>query len=95
MRSKEANETQEKANADLRAVLDTPAGRRFIWQLIDDTSLSFDSANPLVTAYREGARGLRLELQQRCKATATELYKAMVREQLSTLELPVDSPSED
>jgi hypothetical protein len=66
------------------SVLSSPVGRRFVWRLIDDDSLSF-SADAQLTAFREGARSIRLELRQQCKAVAVEQYKTMVMEQFQAL----------
>jgi hypothetical protein len=86
------SDAERQTAADLMAVLSSPVGRRFVWRLIDDDSLSFD-LDDKVTAFREGARSLRLELRQQCKAVAVEQYKTMVREQLDALDEPEEETS--
>ena len=94
MKRVKMTDAERQAGSDLLAVLSTPAGRRFMWNLIDDHSRSF-SLDPYATAFQEGARSLRLDLAERCKAIAVEQYKAMVREQIDALTAPASTPEEN
>lgn len=95
-KQREAAERLEADN-DLREVMSTPAGRRFIWALTDDDSVSFDGENTHISAYREGARNLRVELKARVRAVTREKFVAMVSEAMARfpIEPIIDEPDSD
>lgn len=91
-RRQEAEDLKLQVDNDLRAVLAAPAGRRFMWRLIDDESESY-SLDSNVTSYREGIRHVRLEMKRECQRVSIQSYVAMVREQLERMEAAIPPPS--
>ena len=75
----------QRAQKDLRAVMLTPEGRRFVWDSIDFCGLLAPSyANdPMATAYNEGRRSIGLWLQTRAKTEAPDLYVTAFNEYLA------------
>lgn len=70
---------REQALADLRSVMDTPAGRRFMWALLGDCGLyraSFNNSGS-ITAFNEGQRDIGLRLVARITQDCPEQYLAM------------------
>ena len=59
-------DAREQARLDLLSVMSTPAGRRFVWGLVDDESGTF-TGDALTSAFNEGARSVRLALKQRAQ----------------------------
>lgn len=62
--AKEARDTELRDQKDLRDMLATPFGRRFLWRLLSRTHLfatSF-STDPLCMAHQEGERRIGLEV---------------------------------
>lgn len=86
-------DAREQARLDLLSVMSTPAGRRFVWGLVDDESGTF-TGDALTSAFNEGARSVRLALKQRAQAVATREYLEMVREALARVELTSSLPEE-
>ena len=70
--------------ADLKAVLASPAGRRFMWRLLGDTGIfaRIFHENPSVVAYREGRRSLGIDLLDELQYEFHEEYFTMEREAL-------------
>ncbi len=72
-------EEDRQAN-DLRTVLNTIEGRRFIWRLFAPLDrLSFHSSGS-VTAFQEGERNHALKLKAEVVATAPKAYLLMIEE---------------
>lgn len=64
-------------SGDLVAVMGTPEGRRFVWQLISDAGVfktSFVASDPSATAFNEGQRARGLAILARLQDEAPDLY---------------------
>lgn len=92
---------QKFADADLRSVMSTPAGRRFVWRLLTQAGLQGSSfaSDPLTTAYNEGRRSVAISLLREAQRAAPELYTQALREQLEhelddALDAKQDAPAE-
>lgn len=74
-----------QAVADLQAVMNTPAGRRLLWRLIEGTSgafgLSHAGESTHETAFNEGRRAVGLELMADVQREAPTLYVQMLAEE--------------
>lgn len=74
---------REMASRDvLKAVLSTPAGRNWMWDLLAVGHLyetSFDH-EPLTMAFREGERNFALRLLMQVTTAAPDLYARMMAE---------------
>ena len=75
---------------DIRAVLSTPAGQRFVWDLCEDRGSSFAAGDALSMAYLEGRRSVQLELKAEIQRVAAPHWVDMVRARLAAM--PVDLP---
>lgn len=64
--------------ADFRAVVATPEGRRFVWELLSPAFLASFTGDPLTTAYNEGRRGVANELLARLNDHAPDALVAML-----------------
>lgn len=77
---------ERQAQEDLAAVMALPAGRRFVWLVIDGiagvSSRSFDP-NAHVTAYNDGRRSVGIRLQVDAQRHCTDDYVRMIQEQLA------------
>lgn len=63
-KAKEERRQREKSQSDLRHVMNSKEGRRFIWRLLGETGIyrqSF-SSDPLLMARNEGERNIGLKL---------------------------------
>ena len=68
---------------DLRVVMSTPEGRRFVWDLFEDVfKPSFIAGAADVSAFNEGARHRALALFFRAQQVAPDLYVTALNEQL-------------
>ena len=68
---------------DLKWFLSGPRGRRIAWRLLEMTGWfrgSFD-ADPHVTAYREGSRGVGLALLNDLQVASPDFYATAAKEQ--------------
>lgn len=74
---------KEQERDDLKAVMATRAGRRFVWRLLAQAGIARDSGSldPYVMAYEKGARIAGLELLLEIDAACPERYDDMKREQ--------------
>ena len=63
---------------DFRAVVATPEGRRFVWELLGPAFLASFTGDPLTTAYNEGRRGVANELLARLNDHAPEAFITML-----------------
>lgn len=72
---------QEQADNDLRAILNSPQGRRFIWRLMEKTGLhktSFTGSSQ--TFFLEGQRNIGLLLLSDVMRVDPDSYTAMFKE---------------
>lgn len=69
---------------DLRGVLSSPAGRRFLWRLLTQSGLhgASYSESPTATAYAEGRRSVAIGLMREVQRVTPELYATALKEQL-------------
>jgi hypothetical protein len=69
---------------DLRIVMGTPAGRRFVWRLLGEfchvNEMSFSPANSTVTAFAEGERNVGNRLVSEIHELDMEFYLLMQKE---------------
>ncbi len=73
---------REQHEEDLRAVMGTAAGRRFLWRLLEQAGLhgrSYAGAAE-ATAHNEGRRSVALDLLAEMQRVAPELYADSVEE---------------
>lgn len=78
----ERREQQKRADADLKAVMSTEEGRRFMWVLLSDSnvfSCSF-TQDPYLTAFKEGCRNFGLQVFEGLHRVCPELYALMAGE---------------
>lgn len=86
-------ELEERARtqreSDVRAVLSSPAGRRFFWRLVDDVAGAFGRSydgTPLGTAFAEGRRSVGLALLTEAQRVAPADYVHALQEALAAQE---------
>lgn len=81
-------EKRERDEADLREVMSTPGGRRFVHRLIAQAGLYSPSyaESPTATAFNEGRRSIAIALMDEAKRVSSELYKRGLRETLDAIE---------
>jgi len=75
---------RERATNDLRQVMSSKQGRRFVYRLLSGMGLyrlSFNAENQLLTAFNEGARNRGIELLTEIMEACPERYTEMLREQ--------------
>ncbi|HLT01104.1 MAG TPA: hypothetical protein VK001_02955 [Geminicoccaceae bacterium] len=80
LRRREAKRAEEAA-ADLREVLSTEGGRRFVWRLLGDSGIfrtSFTGNSE--TFFREGERNVGLKVFNAIHQVCPDLYLVMQRE---------------
>ena len=80
--------------SDFKAVVNTPAGRRFLWRLLAECGVhhsSFSIADQQM-AYREGRRSIGLFVQSLFMQTP-DLYLLMLKEGINMHGSPTESPS--
>lgn len=73
----------EQRDADLKAVMSTPAGRRFVHRVLDNAKLerrSYEGELTHATAYNEGVREMGLKLNVELKRVCLELWLLMHQE---------------
>jgi hypothetical protein len=85
-RRKRERQLAKDRRTELGEVLKTPAGRAFVWGLLEHAGLwrSSFSTNALVTAFEEGRRNEGLTLLAACQAHYPESYELMAREARSS-----------
>lgn len=95
-KERRAKENAAREVLDLRAVMSSPQGRRFVWRLLDAAGVFSASytADPNSTAYAEGRRAMGLWLMREAQTVARDPYVAMVREALE-LQLQALPPVEE
>lgn len=74
---------------DLRAVMGTPEGRRFVWRLLNEAGLFSSSytGEAISGAFTEGKRAFAVGLMKQLQAESRDAYVLMVGE--ATAALPV------
>jgi hypothetical protein len=91
----------EQVIADLRAVMDLPAGRRFMWRTLAATGLYRSSYHPsALIHFNEGQRSIGLTLLAEITAHCPDQYlkmqaEAMDAERKAAERLAVDNSTED
>lgn len=76
-RKRKEDRDQEQRLADLKAVLSTPEGRRFVWRQLGGVfRLSF-TPDPYVTAFNEGLKSPGLQLTAEITTEFPDLYLLM------------------
>lgn len=79
-RERKEKQGAKQEAADLAAVLDTEAGRRFIWRLLSrNFQLSFNSNNSIMS-FNEGERNASLRLWAEVTKLRPDLIPQMMRE---------------
>lgn len=83
------SDRRKQDEEDLRAVLHSPAGRRFFHRLVVQSGMygSSYAESPTATAFNEGRRSIGIALMVEAKRIAPELYARGLREELDALEL--------
>lgn len=75
--------TRQRELDDLKAVCAAPAGRRFVFQQLQESgvfALVFDPANPQMNAFYEGRRSIGVALLANLKELDPMLYPQMVKD---------------
>lgn len=83
-------EVKRDRDEDLRTVMSTVNGRRFMWRLLVQAGLqssSFVAGDSLATSFNEGRRHVAIALRDELERVDVALYAAMLREALDTAEL--------
>ena len=86
---KQRKHTQDDARRqreeDVKAMLSTPAGRRWLWHVLDGVAGlfggSFSGEGALTSAYNEGRRAVGVALMTEAQRIAPARYVEMVTEQ--------------
>lgn len=75
---------EEQNDADLRALLALPGGRRFLVRLLTQAGLYSSSyaESPTATAYNEGRRSVAIALMGEAQRVAVDKYLLALREQV-------------
>ena len=75
---------EEQNDADLRALLALPGGRRFLVRLLIQAGLYSSSyaESPTATAYNEGRRSVAIALMGEAQRVAVDKYLLALREQV-------------
>lgn len=84
-------DARRQAEADVREVMSTPAGRRFVWRLLDICNVFGASytSDTHATAHYEGQRFQGIRLMNEVQRLCPKLYLTMVTERM-----PADLPPE-
>lgn len=96
-----AAQLQQQLDDDLRCVLATPPGRRFLWRLMTQSGLSSASYadTDRATARNEGRRAVAIALEAEVRRVSPSLYVQAMREQADELEREahavIEEPDED
>ena len=75
--------TRQRELDDLKAVCATPAGRRFVFQQLQESgvfALVFDAANAQMNAFYEGRRSMGITLFANLNELDSMLYPQMVKD---------------
>lgn len=81
---------QQQADDDLREVMSTAGGRRFLWALLEERAgtfrESYSGEQTHRAAYLEGRRSIALEITAECQRVDSPNYVHMLREALKRRE---------
>jgi hypothetical protein len=78
---KKVRHTREQELNDVRFILSTPQGRRFVWRYLDGLfRLSARSAEPYWTYFNEGERNVSLKMQADVVEASPEALLEMMTE---------------
>lgn len=83
--SERREEARRQLEKDIREVMAAPAGRRFVWMLINNMAGVFGgtfTGEALGGAFGEGRRAVGIALMQEVQRVSPASYVEMVREQL-------------
>lgn len=89
---------EQRCRADLRAVLDTAEGRRFVWRVLERGAAfraSYDPDNPLRMAFAEGRRSIGLWLLAELQAAEPVSFPALMAESWAAAQLPTTEEDDD
>lgn len=75
-------EQEKRSDADLKSIMSTEEGRRFMWRLLSKSNVfhSSFSPDPYVAAFKEGCRNFGLEMFDGLHRSCPELYALMADE---------------
>ncbi|HHN8318272.1 TPA: hypothetical protein ACRRXY_000080 [Morganella morganii] len=75
-------EQEKRSDADLKSIMSTEEGRRFMWRLLGESNVfgSSFSADPYLTAFKEGCRNFGLQMFEGLHRVCPELYALMADE---------------
>lgn len=89
LREEEERQRRERLQRadDLRAVMGTPEGRRFVWRLLNEAGLFSSSytGEAISGAFTEGKRAFAVHLVKQLQAESRDAYVVMVREAAEAL----------
>lgn len=77
--------------ADLRTVLSTAEGRRWIWRVLEQTAAfraSYDPDSPIRMAFAEGRRSTGLWILAELQAAAPDAFASLIAETYAASQLP-------
>ncbi len=98
-RRKRESLRRQQHEEDVKAVMATPSGRRFIWHLLEEVTGVFApsfAGEALLTARNEGRRWVGIHVMLEAQRLARDSYTLLMGEQLANLELqPPDGAHED
>jgi hypothetical protein len=89
---------QTRDRADLRALLDRPEGRRWVWRVLEHGGAfhtSYDPDSPLRMAFAEGRRSIGLWLLAELQAAAPGEFAALISESYAASQLPTTDEETD
>jgi hypothetical protein len=88
---------EQQRDDDVRAVLSTIEGRRFLWRLLEAGGLWGPSyaETATATAYNEGRRSVAINLMLELQRVAPERYLQALREHQEAVELALKKPPEE
>jgi len=78
---------------DMRSVMATPSGRRFVWRYLNEMGVfggSYAPGDALATAYNEGRRSAGLRLQADLRRLCAADYVRMHAEVMAQVELDAE-----
>lgn len=89
-----SEQAARQRDSDLRVILLSPAGRRFLRRLLDPMlGSSFVPGSPESTAFNEGRRSIALALLSEVQRVSPQGYAAMRREEAEELERIAAEPA--
>lgn len=98
MDREKANIRREREIEDLKAVMGTKEGRRFIWRLLGQAGIfrpSFVAGSPDTTAFNDGARNQGLNLMAEVMSEAPKQFLTMQQEAMDDEQRRRDEDSAD